>query len=299
MKKIFFVALTILLILGFSCQKTKPVDMSDGSNSVTTTGTSYDEYLNREVPTSTILEVGNGEVLQVYTPLSGQAVLSPLKVYGLAPAPWFFEASFPIKIVDENGKVLGQAPAQAQGEWMKPGLIPFIAYLNFESPLDIKVGKLIFSADNPSGLPQYERSVEMPIKFYPTADTTLVKVFFSNEKMNPNIQDCSLVFPVERLIDKTPAVGQRALELLLAGPYANEKAAGFTTVINSGTRLNSLKIVDGVAYADFDKTLGDKVGGSCLVTMIRAQITETLKQFPTVKSVVISIDGNSEEILQP
>lgn len=289
----------VLLIIGVGCQKTKPVDLSDGQNSVTTTGTSYDQYLNHEVPTSTILEVGNGEVLQIYTPLSGQAVLSPLKVYGLAPAPWFFEASFPIKIVDDNGKVLAQAPTQAQGEWMKPGLIPFVAYLNFESPLDIKIGKLIFSADNPSGLPEYDRSVSMPVKFYPTADTTLVKVFFSNEKMNFNIQDCSLVFPVERLIDKTPAVGQKALELLLTGPYANEKAAGFTTVINSGTRLNSLKIVDGVAYADFDKTLGDKVGGSCLVTMIRAEITKTLMQFPTVKSVVISIDGRAEDILQP
>jgi len=35
------------------------------------------------------------------------------------------------------------------------------------------------------------------------------------------------------------------------------------------------------------------------VTAIRAQITETLKQFPTVENVVISIDGRTEDILQP
>ena len=32
---------------------------------------------------------------------------------------------------------------------------------------------------------------------------------------------------------------------------------------------------------------------------IRVQITETLEQFPTVDSVIISIDGRTEDILQP
>jgi len=35
------------------------------------------------------------------------------------------------------------------------------------------------------------------------------------------------------------------------------------------------------------------------VAAIRAQIRETLKQFPTVDEVIISIDGRTEDILQP
>jgi hypothetical protein len=35
------------------------------------------------------------------------------------------------------------------------------------------------------------------------------------------------------------------------------------------------------------------------VAAISAQIRETLKQFSTVKGVIISIDGRTEDILQP
>jgi spore germination protein GerM len=42
-----------------------------------------------------------------------------------------------------------------------------------------------------------------------------------------------------------------------------------------------------------------EVGGSCRVSGIRNQIIQTLKQFPTIKNVVISVEGNSEEALQP
>jgi len=42
-----------------------------------------------------------------------------------------------------------------------------------------------------------------------------------------------------------------------------------------------------------------QVGGSCRVAAISAQIMETLKQFPTVKDVIISINSRTEDILQP
>jgi spore germination protein GerM len=54
-----------------------------------------------------------------------------------------------------------------------------------------------------------------------------------------------------------------------------------------------------VAKVDFDERLGFQVGGSCRVSAIRAQITETLMQFSTVKSVVVSINGRTEDVLQP
>jgi len=60
-----------------------------------------------------------------------------------------------------------------------------------------------------------------------------------------------------------------------------------------------LTIENGVAKADFDPQLQFQVGGSCRVQAIRAEITQTLKQFPTVNEVFISVNGETELILQP
>ena len=47
-------------------------------------------------------------------------------------------------------------------------------------------------------------------------------------------------------------MGTRALESLLDGPSAAERAASLGTTINVGTRLNGLTIDDGVATVDLD-----------------------------------------------
>lgn len=54
-----------------------------------------------------------------------------------------------------------------------------------------------------------------------------------------------------------------------------------------------------MAYIDFESSLQEGVGGSCRVENIRSQIERRLKQFPFIKDVVISVEGNSEEVLQP
>ncbi len=71
------------------------------------------------------------------------------------------------------------------------------------------------------------------------------------------------------------------------------------TTINDGAEIQKLTIENGTASVDFDEQLAYRVGGSCRVAAIRSQITETLKQFPGVKEVVISINGKTEDILQP
>jgi spore germination protein GerM len=132
-----------------------------------------------------------------------------------------------------------------------------------------------------------------------TEETTAVKVFFGNSIFDPEVLDCSKNFAVERIIPKTQAVGRAALEELLAGPTEAEKADGYLTSINPDVKIQSLTIEDGVARVDFDKQLEFQVGGSCRVAAIASQIRETLKQFPTVNDVIISIDGRTEDILQP
>jgi spore germination protein GerM len=104
---------------------------------------------------------------------------------------------------------------------------------------------------------------------------------------------------LERRVPKTVAVGQAALEDLLRGPQTGDVNNGYFSAINPGVVLNKLTIENGVAKADFNDLLNMNVAGSCRVAMIRAQITQTLKQFPTVKSVVISVNGATDTILQP
>jgi spore germination protein GerM len=130
-------------------------------------------------------------------------------------------------------------------------------------------------------------------------ETMTVKVFFGNSIFDPEVLDCQKNFTVERIIPKTEAVGRAALEQLLAGPTDAEKTEGYFTSINPGVKVQSLVVAGGIANVDFDEQLEFQVGGSCRVAAIASQIRETLKQFPTVTDVVISINGRTEDILQP
>ncbi|MFA6424011.1 MAG: GerMN domain-containing protein [Candidatus Magasanikbacteria bacterium] len=126
-----------------------------------------------------------------------------------------------------------------------------------------------------------------------------VKVFFNNIIFDPGLMDCASVYPVNRAIKPTLAVGRAALEELFRGLVAGESELGYLTNLNTGVKIQKLTIENGIAKVDFSEELQSGVGGSCKVTAIRSQITQTLKQFPTVREVIISIDGNIEDILQP
>jgi len=131
-------------------------------------------------------------------------------------------------------------------------------------------------------------------------ETTVVKVYFNNPDIDPNWDtECNNVFAVERKIPLTRSVALAAMTELLKGPTDAEKNSGYVTNINTGVKVQKLTIENGVAKIDFDERLEYQVGGSCKTSAIIAQIKQTLKQFSTVKSVVISINGETEAILQP
>jgi spore germination protein GerM len=129
-------------------------------------------------------------------------------------------------------------------------------------------------------------------------ETLPIKVFFLNDRLDPEIS-CDKVFPVTRTIKKTKAVARAAVEELLQGPNEAEKTEGYRTSINEGVKIHRLTIQNGVARIDFNDILDFRVAGSCRVRSIRAQIEQTLKQFPSVREVTISVDGKTEDILQP
>lgn len=126
-----------------------------------------------------------------------------------------------------------------------------------------------------------------------------VKVFFNNIIFDPGLTDCSKVYPVNRTIKPTSAVARAALEELLKGLAVGESDLGYLSNLNSGIKIQKLTIQNGVAKVDFSAKLEEQVGGSCRTAAIISQIKTTLKQFSTIQTVVISIDGRTEDILQP
>jgi hypothetical protein len=130
-------------------------------------------------------------------------------------------------------------------------------------------------------------------------DTVAVKVYF--RLTGSDVQDaCDVVQPVERAISSKGAIYRDVIGALVAGPTEAELAAGYATSLPRGVVLKSVAAdADGVVRADFTSSLERGVAGSCRVIAIRAQIISTLKQFPEVRDVIISVNGSTEEVLQP
>ncbi|MFA4964430.1 MAG: GerMN domain-containing protein [Thermoleophilia bacterium] len=93
-----------------------------------------------------------------------------------------------------------------------------------------------------------------------------------------------------RAVPATVAPARAALLQLLAGPTAEELAAGLHTQLPPGTRLLGLTIRGGVATVDLNGQF--TAGGGQLEDRGRlAQVVYTLTQFPTVNAVRFRIDG--------
>lgn len=116
------------------------------------------ELPNVPVPTA------KTDLIKVESLHAGDSVQSPLVVSGQARGNWFFEASFPIKILDKDGNVVGQGHAEAQGEWMTENFVPWKATISFIAPASGK-GEVVFMKDNPSGLPEHDAEVRVPVTF--------------------------------------------------------------------------------------------------------------------------------------
>lgn len=100
--------------------------------------------------------------VKVSSPKSGATVSHSFTVTGEAPGNWYFEASFPIKLITPDGDTVGTAIAQAQSDWMTTAQVQFTATVNvtlsYSGPATLALLK-----DNPSGLPENDDSLEIPI----------------------------------------------------------------------------------------------------------------------------------------
>ncbi len=144
------------------------------------------------------------------------------------------------------------------------------------------------------------RPIDQDQPFVPNDNEVSLDVYFVNREMMAEGTAAyeEMVQPVSRTVLFNEWGAEKALRLLLAGPILAESDT-FDTSIPAGTRLNSLRVEEGTAYADFSQELG-QVAGSATVIPLREQINRTLKQFPGILEVIITVQGeSSEEMLQP
>ena len=88
------------------CACSPPAPSAPDSGSVTTTQTP---------PSAGTVS----DVAIVTTPSANATVRSPLHITGIAPANWYFENSFPVRLVDAQGNTIAEAPATPRVNWME------------------------------------------------------------------------------------------------------------------------------------------------------------------------------------
>jgi hypothetical protein len=127
----------------------------------------------------TFTEVGSAtgtpaERLTVTSPATGETVASPIMLVGEAPGDWFFEADAPVVVVNWDGLIIGESFVTAEDEWMTENLVPFSGTVEYEHTTDTysATGTVIFQRANPSGLPEYDAAVEVPVQLVPTDEAS-------------------------------------------------------------------------------------------------------------------------------
>ncbi len=105
--------------------------------------------------------------IRVESPIAGATIhnVTPIKVSGQALGSWFFEGSFPAEVTDAKGTVIGRGIIKSQSNWMTDSFVNFIGEISYQNEPYGTNGYVILKKDNPSGLPQNEASVTIPILF--------------------------------------------------------------------------------------------------------------------------------------
>lgn len=113
------------------------------------------------------------DLIELNSVSPNQKISSPIIIEGQARGSWYFEGDFPVILTNWDGLIIAQGFATANppdgGEWMTEEFVPFKAILEFDKPEKIEGvknwGSLILQKDNPSGLPEHDNALEIPVLF--------------------------------------------------------------------------------------------------------------------------------------
>lgn len=155
----------------------------------------------------------------------------------------------------------------------------------------------------------------------PVDPETTIKVFFGNkEQSSPT--DCKAVFSVERVVPNDLIIRRRAIEEIMKGPTPGEAEQGYfsgfptreevvayrdkikeetgqTPYDGEEVRIASVKILSGAAYIVFSKEFQAYGGDRCRFSLVESQLREAMKQFPRVGGVVVTMEGENGQNVNP
>jgi hypothetical protein len=67
--------------------------------------------------------------------------------------------------MNASGRMIASGIAQAQGDWMTENWVPFNIEFTFPDQPAGSRGTIVMLKDNPSGMPENDDSVEIPVMF--------------------------------------------------------------------------------------------------------------------------------------
>ena len=119
--------------------------------------------LEQSMPTDQITYINaSANLIVVELPFPGAVTGKEFSVIGKARGFWFFEASFPMELLDKDGKIIATGYSQAEGEWMTEDFVSFRGEIKVPESY-IGPATLVLKKDNASGLPEHDASISFPI----------------------------------------------------------------------------------------------------------------------------------------
>ena len=189
-----------------------------------------------------------------------------------------------------------------------------VELLSFD--LDAGVATVDLSSEmksaEPNNIMSAEEQIEMTLTQFDSVEEVVIMVEgeeISTEDEEDDAATVDLYFirvvdsmeeivPISREIDLVNGVEQSTLVALLDGVTEDEEAEGYSSSIPEEAEFLDFNLEDGVVTVDFTSDI-EPGGGSAWVMSIRDQIEMTLTQFDSVEEVVIMVEGEEEEVLQP
>lgn len=104
------------------------------------------------------------DLIVIETPKPYQKVQNPIYIKGKVKGNFFFEATFPVRIEDENGNIVKNSYIMTKENWMSEDFVSFETTINIDE-LKIKRGFIIFEKANPSGLKENKFLIKIPVYF--------------------------------------------------------------------------------------------------------------------------------------
>jgi spore germination protein GerM len=181
---------------------------------------------------------------------------------------------------------------QMKSKWIKLTAIIMAMFLAAALGGCSLTGKDMGNTNNNNGaqVPQdnSDNQNNPPVNPQPNGEEVEITLYFGDDQ-------AMYVKPEKRTVEKgSKTMGELLIQELIKGPYSKD----LYKTIPDGTRLISLEVADGVAYANFSKEIKTKHwGGSAGEAMTVQSVVHTLAQLPEIDKVQFLIEGAKEEAI--